>query len=179
MRNTARGLGLALLMALTGCLPGSLYSNKHMAKESYTAPPITAIDADGQVMRLKDHKGKVVLLSFWKTNCPPCRAMFEHEKTLVANYASRPFVLLGVNADASPFELKRTQQRAGLTWRSWWDGPGGEICTVWGVDCLPAFFLLDADGVVQWRHLGVPPEGVMEQKVEELVTATEKKQTKG
>lgn len=178
MGKIARWPALALAAALAGCLPGYL-SNKHMAKEGYPAPPISAVDGDGRVMRLKDFKGKVVLLSFWKTDCPPCRAMFEHEKALASAYANRPFALVGINADASPFELKRTQQKAGLAWPSWWDGPGGEIATVWGVESLPAFFLLDADGVVRWRHVGAPAKGVMEKKVEELVQAAGKKQAKG
>src|SRR5690242_16516802 len=130
MGKIAHGAGLALAVVLAGCLPGYL-SNKHMAKEGYAAPPIAALDGDGRMVRLKEFQGKVVLLSFWKTDCPPCRAMFDHEKALVKSYAGRPFVLVGVNADSSPFELKRTQQKAGLTWPSWWDGPGGEIAAVW------------------------------------------------
>lgn len=167
-------LWLGLLVTLAGCSPAFLNYNKHVAKEGYPAPPITAVDADGQMMRLRDHKGKVVLLSFWKTDCPPCRAMFEHEKALVKQYEKQSFVLVGVNGDASPFELKRTQQKAGLTWASWWDG-GGEIAAVWGVDRLPSFFLLDGDGMVKWRHVGAPPDGVLQQKVAEVMQEAEKK----
>jgi hypothetical protein len=54
----------ASLVALAGCLPGYM-SNKHAGHVGYYAPPITALDAEGQTMRLKDYKGKVVLLSFW------------------------------------------------------------------------------------------------------------------
>jgi cytochrome oxidase Cu insertion factor (SCO1/SenC/PrrC family) len=57
-------MSLALLGAFIGCLPGYL-SNKHMAQEGYMAPPIEAVDGAGQMMRLRDYKGKVVLLSFW------------------------------------------------------------------------------------------------------------------
>jgi hypothetical protein len=56
--------GAALLVALAGCLPGHM-SNKHAGHEGYFAPPITALDADGNTMRLKQYKDKVVLLSFW------------------------------------------------------------------------------------------------------------------
>jgi cytochrome oxidase Cu insertion factor (SCO1/SenC/PrrC family) len=58
-------LGLAILAGLAGCLPGYLNKDRHMAQEGSLAPPITGIDADGQVMRLKDYAGKVVLVSFW------------------------------------------------------------------------------------------------------------------
>ena len=51
-------------LALGGCLPGYL-SNKYAGREGYFAPPITGLDADGQTLRLKQYKDKVVLLSFW------------------------------------------------------------------------------------------------------------------
>jgi hypothetical protein len=60
----SRWLGL-VLAGLAGCLPGYTNGNRHMAQEGSLAPPITGIDADGQTMRLKDHEGEVVLLSFW------------------------------------------------------------------------------------------------------------------
>lgn len=160
--------GLLLVVGLGGCL-GSNLSNKHMAKEGHLAPPISTVNADGQMMRLAEHKGKVVLLSFWKTDCPPCRAMFDHEKALVKRYADQPFVLLGVNGDASPFELKRTQDKAGLTWASWWDGPGGSVSEVWGVQYFPTFYLIDQQGVVRWTHVGAPPPGELDKQVEKLM----------
>lgn len=64
MGKASAAVGAALLVALVGCLPGYM-SNKHAGAEGYYAPPITALDADGQTMRLKEHQGKVILLSFW------------------------------------------------------------------------------------------------------------------
>lgn len=168
MRTKRAGLGLILLLGLglAGCLPGYL-TNQKAAKEGYLAPPIEALDGNGQMMRLSEAQGKVVLLSFWHGQCPPCRAMFDHERALIEKYRDKSFVLLGVNADSSPFELKRIQEQAGLPWRSFWDGPNGPIATVWGVDRFPAFFLIDREGIVRWRHLGVPPEGELEKQIEE------------
>jgi cytochrome oxidase Cu insertion factor (SCO1/SenC/PrrC family) len=64
MGKSSAVVAAALVVALAGCLPGYM-SNKHAGQEGYYAPPITAVDGDGQTMRLKEHKGKVVLLSFW------------------------------------------------------------------------------------------------------------------
>ncbi|MFO0879415.1 MAG: hypothetical protein U0840_18870 [Gemmataceae bacterium] len=67
MRRMAMGTGLALLVALAGCLPGYL-SNQKAGKEGYFALAIEGVDADGQVMRLTDTQGdKVALLSFWSS----------------------------------------------------------------------------------------------------------------
>jgi hypothetical protein len=95
--------------------------------------------------------------------------MFGHERSLVQRFNGRPFVLLGVNADASPQRLRQVQEKAQLTWASWWDGPEGPIGMAWGVDRYPAFFLVDPQGVVRWRHFGAPAQGVLEGKIEDLL----------
>jgi peroxiredoxin len=100
--------------------------------------------------------------------------MFAHERSLVQKYAGQPFVLLGVNGDESPFELQRIQNKEGLTWRSFWDGKNGAIAANWGVDGFPTFFLIDREGVVRWRHVGVPARGEIEKKIDELLKTTDK-----
>lgn len=126
-------------------------------------------DSNGRPVRLSDHRGKVVLLSFWMTNCPPCRAFFPHEKQLVSRHRNDPFVLIGVNGDPTPELLKRTETQAGLTWVSIWDGPGGPLCRQWNVELFPSFVLLDATGKVRWRHTGVPSEGELEHQISRLL----------
>jgi len=57
--------------------------------------------------------------------------------------------LLGVNMDGDPAEAHAASARAGLTWRSWWDGEG-RITNAYGIKQIPVFVLIDAQGVV--RH---------------------------
>lgn len=168
MGRGALCLGLGIMIGLAGCLPGYL-SNQKAGKEGCFALPIESVDADGKYMRLSEYSDKIVLLSFWHSQCPPCRGMFTHEKKLVQKYQDRPFVLLGVNSDPSPYVLKKTQTDAGLTWTSFWD-EGGRIAAAWGVEMFPAFFLIDQQGIVRWRHVGVPSEGEIEKKIDELLS---------
>jgi hypothetical protein len=95
--------------------------------------------------------------------------MFARERSLVARYGNEPFVLLGVNADESREKLRQVQHKAGLSWQSWWDGPGGPISRAWEVDRFPSFFLLDRQGAVRFQHAGVPPAGLLEEKIEQLL----------
>src|SRR5215210_1120136 len=64
-------------------------------------PEVAGFDADDKPVKLSDHKGKVVLISFWGTWCPPCRQQLPHERELVTGkYKDRPFVILGVAQDS-------------------------------------------------------------------------------
>jgi hypothetical protein len=95
--------------------------------------------------------------------------MFRHERSLVQRYAGAPFTLLGVSADESVGKLREVEQKAGLTWPSIHDGRGGPICAAWGIEAFPTLVLVDAQGAVRWRHVGVPPEGEVEARVEGLL----------
>ena len=103
--------------------------------------------------------------------------MFGHERSLVQQFAGQPFVLLGGNADESPERLRQVQENARLTWASWWDGPDGAIGAAWKVDRFPTFILIDRQGLIRWRQVGVPAEGELSRKIEELIREPEKTRT--
>ena len=63
------------------------------------APDIEGKDVDGKPVRLADLKGKVVLVDFWATWCPPCVASFPTLRQLAREYKDRGFAILGVNLD--------------------------------------------------------------------------------
>src|SRR4051794_40041432 len=99
--------------------------------------------------------------------------MFPHERSLVERYQARPFVLLGVNADATREKLRLAQEKESLNWRNWWDGSGGPIASHWGVEGLPAVYLLDHRGVIRYDSLGAPDPAVLDGQIEQLVQEAE------
>jgi hypothetical protein len=99
--------------------------------------------------------------------------MFPHGRSLVQRYEQRPFALMGVNVDASRATLQAAEEREHLAWRSWWDGPDGPITHRWGIESLPAVFLIDHRGVIRYESVGPPPAGEIDRRVEELVRAAE------
>jgi thiol-disulfide isomerase/thioredoxin len=172
--------GLLLLALVAGVLAGGCSTLLRGPVEGFRVTPC----GESQPLDLSEHQGKVVVLSFWFSKCPPCRALFRHEKALVERYAGRPFVLLGVNADVDFDEARECQRQAGLTWASFWDGPSkdangarpgaGPICSAWKVDSFPTLFLIDHQGIVRWRHTGIPAEGELEARIDELLAKAAK-----
>jgi hypothetical protein len=76
--------------------------------------------------------------------------MYPYERSLVAKYKDRPFVILGVNSDTDRDRIKQAVAREGITWRSWWAGSiDGAIPKLYRVQSWPTVYLLDGQGVIR------------------------------
>jgi hypothetical protein len=91
----------------------------------------------------------------------------------VQRYRGRPFALLGVSAEPSREALAAVQQRERLPWRNCWEGPGGPISAAWAVESFPTVYLIDAGGVIRYKQVGLPPAGVLERHIDELLAGME------
>jgi len=119
------------------------------------APETEGEGMDGQKIKLSDCRGKVVVLTFWATWCPPCMAMIPEERKLVERMAGKPFALLGINADEATDQAKvrDIMGRNNMTWPSFRDGKSGPIASAWNVRNWPTIYILDAKGMVRYRNV--------------------------
>jgi thiol-disulfide isomerase/thioredoxin len=120
------------------------------------APDVEGKDLNGQLLRLRNFRGKVVVLKFWATWCGPCMAMVPHDVALVQRLAGKPFVLVGVNSDEDAARLRQVVKEKRIPWSSWWDGgsTAGPIATEWNVSGLwgwPTIYVLDAHGIIRYK----------------------------
>lgn len=83
-----RNLLLALLLLVTPAVT--------LAQAPRSAPPVVLKDLNGRTVRLTDFKGKVVLLNFWATWCPPCRAEIPELIKWQREYGSKGLQIIGV-----------------------------------------------------------------------------------
>jgi thiol-disulfide isomerase/thioredoxin len=119
------------------------------------SPEIEGEGMDGQKMKLSDCRGKIVVLVFWATWCPPCMAMVPDERKLVARMAGKPFALLGINADdpADQAKVRDIMDKNKMSWPSFRDGRNGPIASAWKVRSWPTIYVLDAKGTVRYRNV--------------------------
>ena len=136
------------------------------------APPVEAPDVDGNPASLADLKGKVVLLDFWATWCPPCVAAIPAHRDLVDRLGPKGFEILAVNLDEArqgvgdkDKEKDGSNARAavrhflvefGVPWTVVFNGSGkADFAKAYGVTDLPTSFLIDREGkVVQVEQSG-------------------------
>lgn len=106
-------------------------------------------------------RGKVVLMDFWGTWCPPCRESVPALRDLNKKYAGKPFQLVSVSSDNDEDVWKTFIKAERMDWPQYIDLPG-DVLESFKVDSFPTFVVLDKDGVVRFRQSGEGPATQME-----------------
>jgi thiol-disulfide isomerase/thioredoxin len=116
--------------------------------------PFTMTDLEGHTHSSRDWRGKVVLINFWATWCTPCRAEIPDLIALQKKYQDN-LVIIGVSEDEIPVEqVKRFADAQGMNYPVVMTSP--EIRKIFtGVAALPTTFVLDRDGRLAQRHVGI------------------------
>ncbi len=128
----------------------------------------TAPSLEGDTLRLKDLRGKVVVLNFWASWCVAC--IDEHAVFVAAErrYADRPFQMLGVVYQDSPENAKRWMRRMGGSWPSLLD-PNSRIAIDYGVYGVPETYFIGRDGRVAYKQIGPVNRPLLSHWVERLL----------
>jgi len=131
-------------------LDSTLYSAA-MAKleaddQSRQQADFTLTDLDGKSWNLKDLKGKVVLLNFWATWCPPCRKEMPDLEMLYRRFGAQGFIILGID-DEETETVKPFIAQQGITYPVLLD-PGRKVNTLFRIEGIPKTFVYDRDGKI-------------------------------
>jgi thiol-disulfide isomerase/thioredoxin len=166
-------VALALLAALAGCRPPSPPSEQPQQPPAEKYPPVgfsvPSLQPGTETIALGDFKGKVVLLDFWATWCPPCRSEIPSLKKLHDELKDRGFSMVGMNVDqGSPQEVAEAVKRFEITYPLGLAGP--EVQAAYGgIRAVPTKFLLDREGAIRKNYVGVVPEKDLRADIESLL----------
>ncbi|MBA3314720.1 MAG: TlpA family protein disulfide reductase [Planctomycetota bacterium] len=113
------------------------------------APAIAAPDLEGNQAILADFAGKVVLVDFWATNCPPCLEELPQLRRLYADLHSSGFEILAVSLDEEEDLVREFLARSPLPWRTILSTADDEAArNAFRIETIPANFLIGPDGKV-------------------------------
>lgn len=120
-----------------------------------TAPDFSAATPDGKTVSLKESMGKVTLIDFWASWCKPCRAENPNVVALYNEMHAKGFNIIGVSLDKDATAWKDAIAQDKLVWNQisnlkYWDEP---IAKTYGIQSIPATFLLDANGKIVAKDL--------------------------
>jgi peroxiredoxin len=146
-------------------------------KDRQAAPDFTLRDASGHAVRLSDYRGKVVLLNFWATWCPPCQEEIPWFIGFQKQYGGRDFAVLGVSVDKYGWEaVKPYVKRAQVNYRVMLAGE--DVTQLYGgVDALPTTFMIDRDGRIASHHIGLASRKVYQEEILDLLGSTQHETT--
>lgn len=109
------------------------------------APEIILKNVDGTPISLSSLKGKVVIIDFWATWCPPCRIANKTLVKLYQSYKDKGLEIYSISEDRTINAWKRGIKADNMTWLNVYDDQM-KVATKWKVGYLPFTFIVDKTG---------------------------------
>ena len=157
-RRSPLGIAALVLLALLSAPPVTAALDRPLQAVSSrpTAPPLVLPDEEGKkTWRLSELRGKVVLVNFWATWCPPCRKELPSMERLWRQLKDQGLVVLGVNVaedDNAVFAFSNGLETP-LTFPLLLD-EDGTVTQSWPVQGLPTTYLVDKQGRIAFGAIG-------------------------
>jgi thiol-disulfide isomerase/thioredoxin len=118
-------------------------------------PDFDEKDLDGKSLSVANFKGKVVLVDFWATWCGPCVMELPNVIKAYEKHHDKGFEIIGISLDQDQEKLKSFIKQKNMGWQQYFDGKGwgNKLAQKYGVQSIPATFLLNQEGKIIGRDL--------------------------
>lgn len=151
--------------------PGQATASPPVAQAGFRAPDFSLQTAGGETITLSDLQGRPILINFWASWCPPCRAEMPAFERAYQAWQDQGFVILAINATQqdSVDQALAFAQEYGLSFPLLFD-TNGRVNRNYQVRSLPTSFFVDPQGVIREVVVGGPiAEALLHVRVEQLL----------
>ncbi|HEY5814103.1 MAG TPA: TlpA disulfide reductase family protein [Terrimicrobiaceae bacterium] len=163
-RNIGLGIlffGVLLALAISTLQP---LFHRSIANSGGLAPPWELKNLDGEVVRSSAFQGKVVILDFWATWCPPCKAEIPGFVQLQKDYGQRGLVIVGVSLDEKgPAIVKEFAAKFGINYTLLMGNL--ELFREYGGSAIPTTIVINRQGNIVAKHVGFASKEVFEKEI--------------
>jgi thiol-disulfide isomerase/thioredoxin len=125
-------------------------------------------DLEGKAVSLAEAKGKVVLLNFWATWCGPCRAEIPDLVDLQKRYADKLEIIALATQEDDADQVRRFVLHSGINYRVAM-APDDVVREYGGIAALPTSFVIDAQGRVVQKHVGLNDPTLYERELKAML----------
>lgn len=144
----------AVVVMAAGCSKKESAQGVSAVKEKSPAPDITVNSLTSVPLKLSDLKGKVVLLNFWATWCPPCREEIPAMMKLNGAMVGKPFQMVAVSIDEGGVPaIEAFFKESGFNLPAYTD-PDGKAAGIYGITGVPETFIIDKNGILVKKVIG-------------------------
>ena len=156
-RNRLFGATIVCCLALYGCGSGADIGKR--------APDFSLEDVSGNTVSLKESRGKIVVLDFWATWCPPCLMSIPELTDLQERYKDKGLVVMGMSVDdpqmVSGKDLMVFKEKAGINYNILQMSPDIKEA-YFGTEnfSIPTMFIIDREGKIVEKRVGFLPGGL-------------------
>ncbi|MFC4618605.1 peroxiredoxin family protein [Camelliibacillus cellulosilyticus] len=120
------------------------------------APDFTLKNFAGKTVNLSDFRGKNVIINFWASWCPPCRAEIPELESYYQSHKNKAFTILAVDVtstEATVSGVKSFVQKNHMSYPVVLDAEG-DVSSAYGVMSLPTSYFIDSKGIIKYKVIG-------------------------
>ena len=151
-------LVIILISVISGCLE---------EEEKKKADDFTLVDIDNNSFTLSNHFGKVIVINFMATWCPPCKEEMPDLIATNTKYGDKIVMIsIDTNATKSDEDLKKFKQKYNASWIFALDNPDEDVMGKYRVFGIPIMFVIDIEGYISYMHFGLVKENELVKEIE-------------
>jgi peroxiredoxin len=151
-------------------MPAGAEKIKIGVQEGNKAPDFQLKTIDGKGMKLSDLKGKKVILNFWATWCPPCKAEMPHMQDFYEEQSKNNVEILAINltrSEKNPGTVRQFVKDNRLTFPVLLDQEG-EIGDIYQAITIPTSYVIDSKGIIRKKIIGPMDKNMMVELVKNV-----------
>ncbi|MDF1536769.1 MAG: TlpA disulfide reductase family protein [bacterium] len=162
-----KGLSALLLVTVltVGLAAGCTSGENNGQSLSGGAPDFLLPSVDGSMVRLSDHSGKVIIVDFWATWCPPCEEMIPVLSKLHREFSEKGLVVLGVAMDREGLGVLGTFVHEKMIPYKVLMGDDKVTRSFGGVSSIPTLFIIDREGRLVRKLMGYHTFGQLKDQI--------------